>query len=392
MKKTKLLYMLLLFSLVSCLGETGSNFDSSKNDVSFDMSSTSSTYMSVDHTHSSKCDIYSKSNEDADYFEYKLNTKTNSYSITGFNKDADFSSVTELRIPLQFNNKVVDKIDELDNYSYKEPKFDKLIFPEEFGTIGKLDIYEIKEVVLPRKLVKLSSSCFSCKEHSLVDITWVEDCVDFTPPTGEYINITYPINCEEVKIPTYTLVFSFTLPLNAKSLSVDSNESYNQVKEVFNPSPYITDEMCFEVLDGLKVVHKVGEKSNISLIDGIYFYADDKEAIPLEFDYTVSQAIFPSSVNGQNYGIKEGTFVSQLPQNIVISKDITYCESGAFITNNGEHPNFFFETESIPETFGDYFFFNPGFGGNKYPEIEHICHIYYVSQWSYVNGIATPNS
>lgn len=391
MKKTKLLNMLLSFSLVSCLGETSSNFDSSKNDVSSDMSSTSSTYMSVDHTHSSKCNIYSNSNEDANYFVYKLNTKTNTYSITGFNKDADFSSVTELRIPLRFNDKVVDQIEELNNYGYKEPIIDKLVFPEEFGNIVNLRIYELKEIILPRKLEKLTSSHFTCKEHSLVDITWIEDCLDFTPPTGDYMNITYPINCEEVKIPTYTLVFSFTLPLNAKSLSIDTTESYNRVKEVFNPSPYITDEMCFEVLDDLKVVHKVGEKSNISLIDGIYFYADDKEAIPLEFDYTVTQAIFPDSVNGHHYGIKEGTFVSRLPNNIVISKDITYCEYSAFYSN-GERPNFFFETESIPETFEDYFFFNAGYGGIDYPEIERICNIYYASQWSYVNGIATPNS
>lgn len=380
---------LIAFSLLtfcSCEKQSSNSITGESQNSAITEQSDSSTFVMPNHEHGTRCNIYSQDSEQENNFIYKLNK--NGLEIIGINPEIDASTITELRIPLKHNGININSVTNLGGAKLTSCK--KIVFPEEFDTIQGIGLFpNLEEIVLPRKLVKLDECSFIKGNYEKeLDITWTEDCLDFTPPNNNnYATINYPYNCEEINLPDSTYVHTITIYGSAKTFS-NFATNYSNIREVYCLSGYLTDEtLKTNIIKLESIKHSLDIKSNISKSNGIYFYQDDKTTFPIAFDMSNDVAIFPESFNGKKYGIKSKTFYNHIPKNIVFSKEILYCEQEAFFN---AHSNCFFETDENPENF-DYWFWPIDGSSGTIDSRDDLINIYYKSEWSYVDGMPTPN-
>lgn len=392
MKLTKLLLITIIPSLLfSCEKEhSNPSKDSSITDSITPSVNTASSFVMSEHTHSDECSVYSNDSEHENLFLYQLNIQKK-YDIIGINNEEDLSSITELRIPLTHNGADVTSVLYLNGN--KLTSCTKITFPETFDTIKNIsDFSSLKNLVFPRKMNKLEKCNFVDFSHDTnLDIRWVEDCYDFNPPSNDsYKSISYPFNCKKINIPENQYVFSMIIYGNAKEFT-DQTSYHSNITEVYCLSNDISDKTLKEKFNRLKSIKRdLAITSNIIKVNEIYFFQDDDITLPIGFDFNNRDVvIFPNSINGKKYGIKEETFFNTfIPKNVVFSKEIQFCEAKSFV--NTSNRNYFFETETDPENFDYWFFFVDAVGGTI-KDRDSYNNIYHKSEWSYVNGVPTPN-
>lgn len=277
--------------------------------------------------------IYSTGSSQESYFEYEYDEANDYYVITGVTEE--HLNEKELYIPIYHQGK---KVMGSSYYFFNNClKVEKVVYPETFDFVRSFQNSTVHQVVLPRYLRSLMATDYYRIPFNVV---WPETCqeigsIDYTGIT----TLDIPYGITEFAIPKSCyflcqLTISSTVQKLTKEEASEENESLDlpNLMEVYNLSPYITDDQIKTLLPKVKIIHhSKEEESYLVKENGIWFYFHSNDVFPLIFDRTENFLIFPNKIKGRYYEIRSYHFVyyRYIPS-IVLPTDISKIEENSF--------------------------------------------------------------